>query len=233
MLVLAIALLFRRTPMPDIREEEGSQQEAAQGLWQHRHFTGGVIAQFFYVAAQVGVGAFFINYATEHWHGVTNQHASYLLSIAMISFMVGRFFSTADGAGAGGDAADGVFVGQYRALRSGDDEYRRRVGGGADCGLLFMSIMFPTIFALGVKNMGSHTKRASSFMIMAIVGGAIMPYFMGALADRYSTALAYGLPLLCFPGGAVVRHEPTTRVSGKLAKKAEETSAFFFLSRRW
>ncbi len=46
--------------------------------------------------------------------------------------------------------------------------------------------------------MGSHTKRASSFMIMAIVGGAIMPYFMGALADRYSTALAYGLPLLCF-----------------------------------
>ncbi len=94
MLVLAIALLFRRTPMPDIREEEGSQQEAAQGLWQHRHFTGGVIAQFFYVAAQVGVGAFFINYATEHWHGVTNQHASYLLSIAMISFMVGRFFST-------------------------------------------------------------------------------------------------------------------------------------------
>lgn len=62
----------------------------------------------------------------------------------------------------------------------------------------FMSIMFPTIFALGVKNMGKHTKRASSFMIMAIVGGAIMPYFMGALADRYSTAWSYLLPLLCF-----------------------------------
>ena len=62
----------------------------------------------------------------------------------------------------------------------------------------FMSIMFPTIFALGVKNMGKHTKRASSFMIMAIVGGAIMPYFMGALADKYSTALSYVLPLLCF-----------------------------------
>ena len=61
-----------------------------------------------------------------------------------------------------------------------------------------MSIMFPTIFALGVKNMGSHTKRASSFMIMAIVGGAVMPYFMGAIADHHSTAMAYGLPLVCF-----------------------------------
>ena len=61
----------------------------------------------------------------------------------------------------------------------------------------FMSIMFPTIFARGEK-LGKHTKRASSFMIMAIVGGAIMPYFMGALADRYSTALSYLLPLLCF-----------------------------------
>ena len=62
----------------------------------------------------------------------------------------------------------------------------------------FMSIMFPTIFALGVKNLGPHTKRASSFMIMAIVGGAIMPYFMGLIADMSSTAYAYSLPMLCF-----------------------------------
>jgi len=62
----------------------------------------------------------------------------------------------------------------------------------------FMSIMFPTIFALGVKNMGVHTKRASSFMIMAIVGGAVMPYFMGALADHYHTAISYLLPMVCF-----------------------------------
>jgi FHS family L-fucose permease-like MFS transporter len=62
----------------------------------------------------------------------------------------------------------------------------------------FMSIMFPTIFALGVKNLGPHTKRASSFMIMAIVGGAIMPYLMGLIADMSSTAYAYSLPMLCF-----------------------------------
>ncbi|MBZ4207286.1 MULTISPECIES: sugar MFS transporter [Klebsiella] len=198
-LVLAIALLFRRTPMPDIREDEGSQQEAAQGLWQHRHFTGGVIAQFFYVAAQVGVGAFFINYATEHWHGVTNQHASYLLSIAMISFMVGRFFST----WLMGRVQAATLLMVYSLVNIVlCGLVMMSIDGVSVVALIavffFMSIMFPTIFALGVKNMGSHTKRASSFMIMAIVGGAIMPYFMGALADRYSTALAYGLPLLCF-----------------------------------
>jgi len=62
----------------------------------------------------------------------------------------------------------------------------------------FMSIMFPTLFAMGVKNMGKQTKRASSVMIMAIVGGAIMPYLMGAIADRYSTAVSYALPMVCF-----------------------------------
>lgn len=199
-LVLAIAFLFRRTPLPDIREaEEGVRDGAAQGLWQHRHFSFGVVTQFFYVAAQVGVGAFFINYATEHWHGVSNQHAAWLLSVAMISFMVGRFFST----WLMGRVQAATLLMLYALVNI------------ALCGVVmlsidavsvvaliaiffFMSIMFPTIFALGVKNMGSHTKRASSFMIMAIVGGAIMPYFMGAIADHYSTAMAYGLPLVCF-----------------------------------
>ena len=94
----------------------------AQGLWQHPHFVGGVITQFFYVAAQVGVGAFFINYATEHWREVSNQSASYLLSIAMICFMVGRFFSTVDGASQAGDAVGGLCADQHRAVRRGDAE---------------------------------------------------------------------------------------------------------------
>jgi len=80
-LVLLIAFLFGRTKLPDIREQSTSEEHGIEkGLWQHGHFTGGVIAQFFYVAAQVGVGAFFINYTTEHWHTLSNQNASYLLS---------------------------------------------------------------------------------------------------------------------------------------------------------
>jgi FHS family L-fucose permease-like MFS transporter len=62
----------------------------------------------------------------------------------------------------------------------------------------FESIMFPTIFALGVKNLGDYTKRGASFIIMSIVGGALMPYFMGWMADSYSTATAYIIPMFCF-----------------------------------
>ncbi|CAI1809575.1 L-fucose permease [Serratia grimesii] len=199
-LVLLIAFLFSRTRLPDIREEEQPEHgEIAQGLWQHKHFVGGVITQFFYVAAQVGVGAFFINYATEHWRDVSNQSASYLLSIAMICFMVGRFFSTWL-MGKIKPATLLMFYSLINIVLCG--VVMLSIEGVSVVALIavffFMSIMFPTIFALGVKNMGKHTKRASSFMIMAIVGGAIMPYFMGALADRYSTAWSYLLPLLCF-----------------------------------
>ena len=62
----------------------------------------------------------------------------------------------------------------------------------------FMSIMFPTIFALAIKDLGHHTKKASSYLIMSIVGGALVPYVMGILSDRYSTAFAYIVPMICF-----------------------------------
>lgn len=199
-LVLIMAFLFGRARMPDIRAQEQEQSRGDdKSLWQHAHFTGAVIAQFFYVAAQVGVGAFFINYVTEHWGNLSNQDASYLLSIGMISFMVGRFVST----WLMGMIRPTTLLVVYAIINI-------ILCGVVVCGFetlsvialvavfFFMSTMFPTLFAMGVKNMGRHTKRASSVLIMAIVGGAIMPYLMGAIADRYSTADAYALPLLCF-----------------------------------
>ncbi len=199
-LVLLIALLFGRTRLPDIREQSSDVAGGVEkGLWQHAHFTGGVIAQFFYVAAQVGVGAFFINYTTEHWHTLSNQNASYLLSIGMISFMIGRFFST----WLMGHVRPATLLVVYALINI---VLCGVVVAGIDnvsvvalvAVFFFMSIMFPTIFAMGVKNMGKQTKRASSVMIMAIVGGAIMPYLMGALADHYTTAVSYSLPMICF-----------------------------------
>ncbi|ALV93276.1 MULTISPECIES: L-fucose:H+ symporter permease [Pantoea] len=198
--VIGIALLFKRTALPDIREaEDTSPKHAGQSLWQHKHFVGGVIAQFFYVAAQVGVGAFFINYTTEHWHGVTNQSAAYLLSVGMVCFMLGRFFST----WLMGRVSPALILAAYALINIvlcavvmlgiGDVSVVALVAI-----FFFMSTMFPTIFAMGVKNLGPATKQASSFMIMAIVGGAIMPWFMGRISDTSSTALAYGLPLVCF-----------------------------------
>ncbi|NWB09330.1 sugar MFS transporter [Pseudomonas sp. D5002] len=199
-LVLLVALLIARTPLPDLRaQEQALQPTAGKGLWQHREFVGGVITQFFYVAAQVGVGAFFINYVTEHWAQMGNQQAAYLLSIAMLAFMFGRFFST-------------WLMGRVSAQKL---LLIYALINIALCGLVviglegisvialiavffFMSIMFPTLFAMGVKNLGPHTKRGSSFMIMAIVGGALMPYLMGKVADNSIVALAYLLPMGCF-----------------------------------
>ena len=199
-LVLLIAFLFGRTKLPDIREQSAPEDHGIEkGLWQHGHFTGGVIAQFFYVAAQVGVGAFFINYTTEHWHTLSNQNASYLLSVGMISFMVGRFFST----WLMGFVRPATLLVVYAIINI---VLCGVVVAGIDnvsvialvAIFFFMSIMFPTIFAMGVKNMGKQTKRASSVMIMAIVGGAVMPYLMGAIADHYNTAVSYALPMVCF-----------------------------------
>jgi len=198
--VIAIAFLFKRTALPDIRgtEDNGARQGNIT-LWQQKHFVGGVIAQFFYIAAQVGVGAFFINYVTEHWHSVTNQSASYMLSVAMVCFMLGRFFTT----WLMGRVRPALILASYALINivlSG--VVMLGLGDVSVVALIaiffFMSTMFPTIFAMGVKNLGNATKQASSFMIMAIVGGAIMPYFMGMISDKFSTALAYGLPLLCF-----------------------------------
>ncbi|MBB3306834.1 MULTISPECIES: L-fucose:H+ symporter permease [unclassified Enterobacter] len=198
--VIAIALLFKRTALPDIRESASQHiQQPGATLWQQKHFVGGVIAQFFYVAAQVGVGAFFINYATEHWHGVTNQSAAYMLSVAMICFMLGRFFSTwllgrvKPAAMLAAYALINIVLCAVVMLGVGDVSVVALIAI-----FFFMSTMFPTIFAMGVKNLGESTKQASSFMIMAIVGGAIMPYFMGLISDHVSTAVAYSLPLLCF-----------------------------------
>ncbi|UVH52808.1 sugar MFS transporter [Pseudomonas sp. CBSPBW29] len=199
-LVLLVALLIARTPLPDLRaQEQALQPVAGKGLWQYPEFVGGVITQFFYVAAQVGVGAFFINYVTEHWAQMGSQQAAYLLSIAMLAFMFGRFFST----WLMGRVSAQKLLLMYALINI------------ALCALVvigveglsvialiavffFMSIMFPTLFAMGVKNLGPHTKRGSSFMIMAIVGGALMPYLMGKVADNSTVALAYLLPMGCF-----------------------------------
>ncbi|WP_342653055.1 sugar MFS transporter [Pseudomonas sp. F3-2] len=199
-IVLLVAALFARTPMPDLREQEsGIQRSDSKTLWQHREFVGGVVTQFFYVAAQVGVGAFFINYVTEHWASMTSQTAAYLLSVAMICFMCGRFFSTWLMGRIPARRLLMVYAWINVALCAVVVSGVESVSVVALIAVFFfMSIMFPTIFAMGVKNLGPHTKRGSSFLIMAIVGGALMPYFMGLVADHFSTALAYLLPLGCF-----------------------------------
>ncbi|HZG25323.1 MAG TPA: sugar MFS transporter [Chitinophagaceae bacterium] len=199
--VLVIAGLFFFTRLPEIKESEivSSQVLDQKPLFSHNHFTGSVIAQFFYVAAQVGVATLFINYCTEGGRGIDNSQASYLLSISLLLFTIGRFAGTA----LMQKIAPNVLLTWYALINIGLCALVVWGQGWLSVYSLmaiffFESIMFPTIFALGIKDVGHHTKRASSFLIMSIVGGAMVPYIMGMLADSRSTAFAYILPMLCF-----------------------------------
>lgn len=199
--VLLVAGLFFRTPLPEIKESENISSMALdkKPLFSHSNFTGGVIAQFFYVAAQVGIAALFINYCTESKNGIDNSKASYLLAVSLMLFTVGRFAGTA----LMRKIAPNKLLTLYAVINvvlcvvvvAG-------TGWFSVYSLMtlffFQSIMFPTIFALGVKDLGHHTKKGSSFLIMAIVGGACMPYIMGLIADSYTTAVSYLVPLICF-----------------------------------
>lgn len=200
--VLCVALVFAQVKLPEVQADGVAQTESAHAtdsLWQHRNFVYGLIALFLYVAAQTGINSFFINYVTEH-ASVSNVNASLLLGFGgMGLFMAGRM---------GGSwlmlrvRAERVLhycaVGATLAmavLLSGAG-----VAGVAAFMLCYLceSIMFPTIFALALKGVGQHTKRASSFLIMSIVGGAIAPVLMGLIADHASMAMAFIVPLCCF-----------------------------------
>ena len=202
-IVLAVALVFARvklpeigdTPAPRMKEESTDSRE----LWKEGTFTFGLVALFLYVAAQTGINSFFINYATET-AGISAHEASVWLSFGgMGLFMAGRMGGswlmrsvraekvlTACAVGAVASMAAVILLpgkaGWYGLL----------------CCFLCESIMFPTIFALALRKTGSNTKRASSFLIMSIVGGAIAPILMGAIADTSSMAAGFSVPLVCF-----------------------------------
>jgi FHS family L-fucose permease-like MFS transporter len=192
--------MFIRPPLPEIRESSlvSDSSQDSKPLSHHKHFINAVIAQFFYVAAQVGVAALFINYCTEAGKGIDNTKASYLLSVSLLLFTIGRFAGTALMKKIAANkllliyAIINILLCVVVVLLKG------WVSVYALMAIFFFeSIMFPTIFALGVKDLGHHTKKSSSFIIMSIVGGALVPYAMGALSEE-TTARAYIIPLLCF-----------------------------------
>lgn len=200
--VLCVALVFAQVKLPEVQADGVAQAESAHAtdsLWQHRNFVYGLIALFLYVAAQTGINSFFINYVTEH-ASVSNVNASLLLGFGgMGLFMVGRM---------GGSwlmlrvRAERVLL--YCAVGATLAMAVLLSGAGVAGVAAFMlcylceSIMFPTIFALALKGVGQYTKRASSFLIMSIVGGAIAPVLMGLIADHASMAMAFIVPLCCF-----------------------------------
>jgi len=199
-IVLLVAVFFIRTPLPEIKESElvSDRIQDTKPLFQHDHFVNAVIAQFFYVAAQVGIAALFINYCTEASHEIDNSKASYLLSISLFIFTAGRFAGTALLKKISPHRLLLVYSMINILLCVAVLTLKGWVSVYSLMAIFFFeSIMFPTIFALGIKDLGHHTKKGSSFIIMSIVGGALMPFIMGMLAEK-STANAYIVPLFCF-----------------------------------
>ena len=201
-IVILVALLFFRTPMPEVKEEElviDKKEHVGKKLFQHSHFVWAIVAQFFYVAAQVGIAALFINYCTEKNVGIDNERASYLLSGSLVLFTIGRFAGTA----LMKVVAPHKLLALYALINMCLCLVVVLVPGIVSVYSLmaiffFESIMFPTIFALGVKNLGIYTKKGASYIIMSIVGGALVPVLMGALAQSHSTPFSYTVPLICF-----------------------------------
>jgi len=166
-------------------------------LFQHKHFRWAIVAQFFNVAAQGGTWAFFINYGHEKM-GMTDEQAGYFFSLSMVMMMVGRFVGTILMRLVAPHTLLAIFAAANMVMCA---IVAQSYGVVSFVALLlinfFFSIMFPTIFSLGLKNLGAHTKQASSFIVMGVVGGAVLPPLMGLVAD-HDVATAYYLPILCY-----------------------------------
>jgi FHS family L-fucose permease-like MFS transporter len=198
--VLFVALLIWRTPLPDIQEEKDNELEVKGSIFKERNLMFSVLAQFFYVGAQVGIASFFIRYCF-YTDVVPEKEASRLLAAALLAFMIGRFI--------------GTFLMKYIApwklllvysalsiiLIIISVTISGRPGIYSLMGVeFFMSIMFPTIFSLGIHGLGTKRKRGSSLLVMSIVGGAIIPLLMGRVSDltKGNIQLAYLIPGVCF-----------------------------------
>ncbi len=198
-LILLVAAIFFFTKLPDKKDDQETGKAGFFHAFSHKHLSWAVVAQFFYVGAQVCITSFLILFATKA-AGITEMEAAYYSSAAGLAFMVGRFVGTF--------LMKFVSPPRLLALYSVGCILLCLVtifGSGmitlyAVIGIaFFMSIMFPTIFALGIKDLGPDTKAGSSLIIMSIVGGAILPPLLGLIADKtHNIQYGYMVPMICF-----------------------------------
>lgn len=199
LVILVMAIVFYFTPLPEIKEDAAPGNSGFIDALKHPQLAWAVIAQFFYVGAQVCVGSFFLVFAATA-AGLSDKEAATYTAFYGAAFMIGRFA--------------GTFFMKYiepvklLAIYSAINIVLSLIaiyGKGmitiySLIGIaFFMSIMFPTIFALGIKGLGNATKPASSLIIMSIVGGALLPPVLGIISDKTdSIQYGYFIPFICF-----------------------------------
>jgi len=200
-LVLLVAVLFMVSKLPDVKEgDDNAAGNNPLKAFRHRHLTWAVVAQFFYVGAQVCVGSFFIKMARTGAGMDEKTAAQYLGWGYGAAFMLGRFVGTflmgrfASEKLLSAYALINIILSAVAIFGSGIVVVYALIAIA-----FFMSIMFPTIFSLGIKDVGADTKMASSLIVMSIVGGALLPPVLGVISDATgSIQNGYIVPLLCF-----------------------------------
>jgi len=201
--VFFMAFLILRTKFPKTVEEIHTTDPRDKGklrdLWHYPHFLQGISAQFFYVGAQVGTWSFLIQYVQDYTHQ-PEKVAGYVLTGSLVAFAIGRFVATY----LMKFFRPSRLMGAYGIINVGLVTLGVLFPGWVGVGALFltsffMSLMFPTIYALGLKGLGSNTKLGGSLIIMAIIGAAVAPPAMGYLYEIWhSMALAMLIPLGCY-----------------------------------
>lgn len=199
LIILMVTLLFVFIKLPEIKEEETQDSNEIFTAFKHKNVIWAVITQFFYVGAQVCILSFLVMFATDV-SGVSASDAKYYAGVAGLAFMLGRFIGTFFMRFIAPlrllliYALFAMLLTLYVIYGSGVSTLYAMVGIA-----FFMSIMFPTIFAVGVSDIGGDTKSASSLIIMSIVGGAAIPPLVGLLSDSIgSFQLAYYVVFICF-----------------------------------
>lgn len=200
--VLLWALLIGtvRLPTAVAEPEQRVQGPRLRALAGNRNLVLAVLAQFFYVGAQVGIWSYLIRYAQQTVPGTSQRHAADFLTTSLVLFMLGRFAGTAlmrhlaPARLLAGFATIALALAAVAVLVPG------RTGVGALIAVsFFMSIMFPTIFALGLRGLGEEARKsAAPFLVMAIVGGATLTLLMGGISDAAGIPRAMSVPAVCF-----------------------------------
>lgn len=199
--LLLLALVFMAIKFPEFKEESKLKDTGSIGqAIKQKHLVWAVLAQFFYVGAQVCVTSFFIRMAISGG-GVDEKTAGYYLGVYGLLFMSGRFIGTIIMRYISPEKLLSIYAGicillSFVAISAEGKNVVLALGGLG----FFMSIMFPTIFSLGIKDLNENTKPASSLIVMSIIGGAIFPVIMGKIIDNNGDDIQKGyiVPLVCF-----------------------------------
>ena len=199
--VLLWAILIARTPFPHTGLDYSRatiERDHSRPVWARKHFVCAVAAQFLYVGAQVGTWSYLITYV-QTYTGSAERAAGFWLTGALAAFTVGRFVSTALLRFIPATRLLAAFAVINAAIATTAAFRPGWLGVGCMIAIsFFMSMMFPTIFALGIKGLGTRTKTGGALLVMSIIGGAVLTPVMGKVADLAGIAMAYMVPAVCF-----------------------------------